>query len=30
MDMVRRYLRLAAADVEQAHHRASPVDNWLK
>jgi integrase/recombinase XerD len=30
MDMVRRYLRLAAADVEQAHRRASPVDNWLK
>lgn len=30
MTMVRRYLHLAASDVEQAHRRASPVDNWLR
>ena len=30
MTMVQRYLRLAQADVENAHRRASPVDNWLK
>ena len=28
--MVQHYLRLAQADVEHAHRRASPVDNWLK
>lgn len=28
LDMVRRYLRIAQADVEQAHRRASPVDRW--
>lgn len=30
MTMVRRYLRLAQTDVQLAHRRASPVDNWLK
>lgn len=30
MTMVQRYLRLAQTDVENAHRRASPVDNWLK
>lgn len=30
MKMVSYYLKLASADVEQAHKRASPVDNWLK
>lgn len=30
MAMVNRYLKLAQADLEQAHRRASPVDNWLK
>jgi integrase/recombinase XerD len=30
LTMVRYYLHLAQADVEQAHRRASPVDRWLK
>lgn len=30
MKMVQHYLKLAAADVEEAHRRASPVDRWLK
>jgi hypothetical protein len=28
MDMVRRYLALAQADMEAAHRLASPVANW--
>jgi len=28
MEMVKRYLSLAQADLEAAHRRASPVDNW--
>lgn len=28
LDMVRRYLRIAQADVDDAHRRASPVDRW--
>lgn len=28
LDMVRRYLRIAQADVDAAHRRASPVDRW--
>lgn len=28
LDMVRRYARIAKVDVEQAHRKASPVDNW--
>ena len=28
--MVSHYLKLAQVDVENAHRRASPVDNWLK
>lgn len=28
MEMVRTYLQLAQADLETAHRRASPVDNW--
>ncbi len=28
LDMVRTYLRLASVDIEEAHRRASPVDNW--
>jgi len=28
LDMVRHYARIAEIDIEQAHHRASPVDNW--
>jgi len=28
MDMVRRYLAIVQADVENVHKRASPVDNW--
>jgi len=28
LDMVRRYLAIAQADVENAHRKASPVDNW--
>lgn len=30
LTMVRYYLHLAQTDVELAHRRASPVDNWLK
>jgi integrase/recombinase XerD len=28
LDMVKHYLRLAQIDVDTAHRRASPVDNW--
>ena len=28
LDMVRRYLEIAQADIERSHRRASPVDNW--
>ncbi len=28
LDMVQHYARVAQIDVEQAHHRASPADNW--
>jgi integrase/recombinase XerD len=28
LDMVRHYARIAEMDVEQAHRKASPVDNW--
>lgn len=28
MDMVRRYIHLAQLDIDNAHRRASPVDNW--
>jgi integrase/recombinase XerD len=28
LDMVRHYARIAEIDVEQAHRRASPADNW--
>jgi integrase/recombinase XerD len=28
LDMVQYYARIAEIDVEQAHHRASPADNW--
>jgi integrase/recombinase XerD len=28
LDMVRHYARIAQVDVEQAHRKASPVDNW--
>lgn len=28
LDMVKRYLGIVQADVEDAHRRASPVDNW--
>ena len=28
LDMVRHYARIAEIDIEQAHRRASPVDNW--
>ena len=30
LEMVRHYARLAAADAEVAHRRASPADNWLR
>jgi integrase/recombinase XerD len=28
LEMVRKYLRLAQVDMEDAHRRASPVENW--
>jgi len=28
LEMVRHYARIAQVDVEQAHRKASPVDNW--
>ena len=28
LDMVRHYARIAEIDIEHAHRRASPVDNW--
>jgi site-specific recombinase XerD len=28
MDMVKRYLSLASVDMEKAHRKASPADNW--
>ena len=28
LDMVRHYARVAQLDVEHAHRKASPVDNW--
>jgi integrase/recombinase XerD len=28
LDMVRYYAQIAEVDVEQAHHKASPADNW--
>lgn len=28
LDMVKRYARIAEIDVQQAHRRASPADNW--
>jgi len=28
LDMVRRYARIAEIDIQQAHRRASPADNW--
>lgn len=28
LDMVKRYLKLAQTDLDTAHRRASPVDNW--
>lgn len=29
LDMVKRYLSLAQIDLDRAHKRASPVDNWV-
>lgn len=29
LDMIKRYLAIVQADVENVHRRASPVDNWL-
>jgi len=28
LEMVRTYLKLASVDIEEAHRRASPVENW--
>jgi integrase/recombinase XerD len=28
LDMVRHYARIAEIDIQQAHRRASPADNW--
>jgi integrase/recombinase XerD len=28
LDMVRHYANIAEVDSEQAHRKASPVDNW--
>jgi integrase/recombinase XerD len=28
LDMVKHYARIAEIDVEQAHRRSSPADNW--
>jgi integrase/recombinase XerD len=28
LDMVRHYAKVAQVDVEQAHRKASPADNW--
>jgi integrase/recombinase XerD len=28
LDMVEHYARIAEADIEQAHRKASPADNW--
>ena len=28
LDMVQHYARIAEIDIEQAHRRASPADNW--
>ena len=29
LEMVQRYARIAQTDVEKAHQKASPVDNWM-
>ncbi|WKZ38407.1 MAG: tyrosine-type recombinase/integrase [Anaerolineales bacterium] len=28
MEMVKRYLHIVQTDIDRAHHRASPVENW--
>jgi len=28
LEMIKRYAKIAQSDVEAAHRRASPVDNW--